>query len=79
LEPDYGLEDQEQVDKIIRIKENCPSIQKVIYWDSKGLCLPRAVFFELGRIGKPLRKDYGKKHPDLVKENISKIKGDDIA
>jgi long-chain acyl-CoA synthetase len=31
------VEDQEQVDKLLDIKENLPLLKKVIYWDYKGL------------------------------------------
>jgi len=30
-------EDQEQIDKVLQIKEDLPNIIKVIYWDEKGL------------------------------------------
>ena len=30
-------EDQEQVDKILEIKESIPGVEKVIYWDRKGM------------------------------------------
>ncbi|HTP51881.1 MAG TPA: AMP-binding protein [Anaeromyxobacteraceae bacterium] len=30
-------EDQEQVDKILEIRDSAPGIQRVVYWDSKGL------------------------------------------
>jgi long-chain acyl-CoA synthetase len=80
LDPKFMVcEDQEQVDKIIRIKEECPSIQKVIYWDSKGLWSYHEPYLLSLEELEALGKDYGKKDPDLIKENISKIKGDDVA
>jgi long-chain acyl-CoA synthetase len=30
-------EDQEQVDKLLEIKDSIPAVQKVIYWDRKGM------------------------------------------
>ncbi|HMK51274.1 MAG TPA: AMP-binding protein, partial [Thermodesulfobacteriota bacterium] len=30
-------EDQEQIDKILEIKNDIPKVQKVIYWDRKGM------------------------------------------
>ena len=30
-------EDQEQIDKILEIKDSIPAVQKVIYWDRKGM------------------------------------------
>lgn len=30
-------QDQEQIDKLLRIRESVPPIQKIVYWDEKGL------------------------------------------
>lgn len=79
-QPKFAVcEDQEQVDKILQIKGDCPSIEKVIYWDSKGLWSydePYLISFEsLEELG----RKYGSQYPNLVEENIAKIRADDVA
>lgn len=71
--------DQEQVDKVLEIKDELPLVEKVIYWDPKGLWLydkPFLISFdevlELGR-------EYEKLHSNVFEENVKKGDGDDIA
>lgn len=80
LEPKFMVcEDQEQVDKVIRIKDECPSLEGVIYWDSKGLwSYEEPYLMSLGQL-EALGKEYGKGHPSILKENAIKIKAEDVA
>lgn len=71
-------EDQEQVDKIIRIKGDCPSIEKVIYWDPKGLWFYNEPYLISLESLEELGERYGIEHPELFKESISKVKANDI-
>ena len=71
--------DQEQVDKVLEIKNELPLLKKVIYWDSKGLwfyedpiLMSLSDAFEMG-------KEYEKNHPGIFEETIEKGKGDDPA
>ncbi len=73
------VNDQEQTDKFLEIKNELPSLKKVIYWDPKGLrnyddptLVSFAEVLELGR-------EYEKTHPGLFEQNMEKGKGDDIA
>jgi len=73
------VNDQEQTDKFLEIKDELPSLKKVIYWDPKGLRNyddPLLINFteviELGR-------EYEKTHPGLFEQNMEKGSGDDIA
>jgi len=73
------VNDQEQTDKFLEIKDELPSLKKVIYWDSKGLrnydaplLISFAEVLELGR-------KYEETHPDLFEQNVERGKGDDIA
>jgi long-chain acyl-CoA synthetase len=73
------VNDQEQTDKLLEIKDGLPLLTKVIYWDPKGLRNyddPILVSFnevmELGR-------QYEKTHPGLFEKNVDEGKGDDIA
>jgi long-chain acyl-CoA synthetase len=73
------VNDQEQTDKFLEIKDELPLLKKVIYWDPKGLRNyddPILISFddvvELGR-------EYEKTHPDLFERNVDEGSGDDIA
>ena len=71
-------DDQEQVDKLLQIKDELPLLKKVIFWDPKGLWSyddPILVSFDdVIESG----KEYEKGHPGLFENNIEKGKGEDI-
>jgi len=73
------VNDQEQTDKFLQIRDELPSLKKVIYWDPKGLRHydDRILisFADVIRLG----KEYDETHPDLFERNVEKGKGDDIA
>ena len=73
------VNDQEQTDKFLEIKDELPPLKRVIYWDPKGLknyddpiLIGFAEVVELG-------KEYEKTYPDLFEQNVENGKGDDIA
>jgi len=73
-------EDQEQVDKILDLKEQLPRLKKIIYTDPKGLWDYEEKdllvdFVEIERIGRQLHQE----DPELFKNNIAAIKADDLA
>ena len=71
-------EDQEQVDKVISIKSECPTLKQVIYWDIKGLWFyddPDLVGFEHVE---ELGMEYDREHSSLFDHNIEKTKPDDV-
>jgi long-chain acyl-CoA synthetase len=71
--------DQEQVDKLLQIKEELPLVKKVIYWDPKGLWSyddPILISFpDMIQLG----KNYEKDHPGLFEEIVENGKGEEIA
>ena len=71
--------DQEQVDKLLQIKEDLPLVKKVIYWDPKGLWNyddPILISFsDMIQLG----KDYEKNHSGLFEETVENGKGEEIA
>jgi long-chain acyl-CoA synthetase len=73
------VNDQEQTDKFLEIKDELPALQKVIYWDPKGLKNyddPLLISFdEVIKLG----QEYEKKHPKLFEKNVKKGKGGDAA
>ncbi|MDD5082145.1 MAG: AMP-binding protein [Dehalococcoidales bacterium] len=71
--------DQEQTDKFLELKDELPSLKKIIYWDPKGLKKyddPLLISFtqvlDRGR-------EYEASHPGLFEQNIEKGNGDDTA
>jgi len=73
------VNDQEQTDKFLEIKDELPSLKKVIYWDPKGLRNyddPLLISFtEVIKLG----REYEETHPGLFEQNVEKGKGDDTA
>jgi long-chain acyl-CoA synthetase len=73
------VNDQEQTDKFLEIKSQLPVLQKIIYWDPKGLKNyddPFLISFnEVLKLG----REYEKSNPDLFEQNVSTGDGDDIA
>jgi long-chain acyl-CoA synthetase len=71
--------DQEQVDKLLQIKEDLPQVKKVIYWDPKGLWNyddPILIGFpEMVNLG----KEYEKTHPHLFEEYTEDTQGEEAA
>ncbi|MBM3145155.1 MAG: long-chain fatty acid--CoA ligase [Chloroflexi bacterium] len=71
--------DQEQCDKHLEIKENIPNIQKVIYWEPRGMWNyddPWLISYdEVSRLGVQLHEQ----QPHLFDELVAKGAGDDLA
>ena len=72
-------EDQEQVDKILDLKEKLPRLRKVIYSDPKGLWDYDddllIDYIEVEKLGRSLHE----KRPALFNENVNALKGTDLA
>jgi long-chain acyl-CoA synthetase len=72
------VEDQEQVDKFLQIKDELPLLKKVIYWNYKGLAhyddhilVGYAQVVQRG-------EEYEEEHPGLFERNVETGKADDI-
>jgi long-chain acyl-CoA synthetase len=73
------VEDQEQVDKLLRIKADCPHLQHVIYKDARGMRHyqdPSLVSLDAVR---ELGRAFGREHPGAFEEEIARGKADDVA
>jgi long-chain acyl-CoA synthetase len=71
--------DQEQVDKLLQIKEDLPLVKKVIYWDPKGLWnYEDPVLISFSQMTE-LGKDYEKIHSGLFEESVQNGEGEEIA
>jgi long-chain acyl-CoA synthetase len=73
------VNDQEQTDKFLEIRLNLPLLQKIIYWDPKGLKNyddPILISFtDVIKLG----KEYDKKNPGDFEKRLSEGKADDTA
>jgi long-chain acyl-CoA synthetase len=71
--------DQEQVDKVLTVRDRLPRIEKIFYWEHKGLWhydSPLLMSYEeLEELG----RRYEETHPGHFEENIEKGKGSDVA
>ena len=72
------VDDQEQVDKILSIKEEIPKVEKLIYWIAKGMWNYDDPWFigfdDMMEIG----KEYEKDHPDFFDKAIDSQDVDSI-
>src|SRR5262245_57696238 len=73
------VEDQEQVDKLLRVKADCPHLEYVVYEDPRGLrryrqpwLLSLDALMEKGRA-------FAREHPDHFEAEVAKGRGDDVA
>ena len=72
-------EDQEQVDKILDLKEKLPRLKKIIYTDPKGLWdYEEDLLIEFTQIEKRGRELH-QQEPDLFDKNVRAIKDSDLA
>ncbi len=72
------VEDQEQVDKVMQIKNELPLLKKMIYWNYKGLAHyddPLLMGYE--EVLQQGRK-YEEQHPGLFEQNVATGKADDV-
>lgn len=73
------VQDQEQVDKVLQVKNDLPLLKKVIYWDAKGIRFyddPILMSFdEVSELGRKHEKD----RPNLFEESIAMGVGADLA
>jgi len=74
----YFAEDEEQLDKVLEIRERTPTLEKVIIFDMEGLrnfaddqCLSFAELLELG-------KNYATEHPDVWTEEVAAANPEDL-
>ena len=73
------VEDDEQLDKALEVREQLPLLRKVIVFDAEGLrefsdpdVIDLAALRELGRI-------HAQAHPDLLKQRVAGCKPEDLA
>jgi len=72
-------QDQEQVDKVLQIKDEIPSVQKVVYWEKKGMWSYDEQLLTTMDIMLEIGKNYHREHPHFFDSMIDETHGDDIA
>ncbi len=73
------VEDQEQVDKIIELWSELHTVEKVIYYDPKGLRNYTEPYLMSFPEVETLGRNFEKSHPGWFEESVARGKGDDIA
>ena len=73
------VEDQEQVDKMLEIRESCPQLSHIFFDDPRGL----RNYDEQGLAGLDeligAGKAFAQQHPDFFKEEVEKAQAGDVA
>jgi len=72
------VEDQEQVDKLLQIKDDLPRLKKVIHWNYKGIAHYDAPILMGYEQVLQLGRKYEEEHPGLFEQNIETGKAEDI-
>jgi len=73
------VNDQEQTDKFLEIRDELPLLKKIIYWDPKGLKhYDDPVLISFAEVVK-LGKEYEKEHPGLFEQNVERGEEGDTA
>ena len=74
----YFAEDEEQLDKVLEVRERTPTLEKIIIFDMEGLralddpmCLSFDGLLDLGRA-------YAETHPEIWDNEIDKARADDL-
>jgi long-chain acyl-CoA synthetase len=72
------VEDQEQVDKFLQIKDDLPLLKKVVFWNYKGLSHYDDPILMGYNQALQLGKEYEEKHPGRFEQNVENGKAEDI-
>ena len=72
-------EDQEQTDKLVAIWEECPALQKLIYWDPKGLWFYEEPYLMTWEKLEESGQEHDKENPKRFEKNIDATSEDDYA
>jgi long-chain acyl-CoA synthetase len=72
-------EDQEQVDKLIEIWDQLPTVEKVIYYDPRGLRNYQEPYLLHFPDVEALGAEHHASHPDLFASNVAHTEPDDVA
>jgi long-chain acyl-CoA synthetase len=72
------VQDQEQVDKLLQVKDALPRLKKVVFWNYKGLAHYKdPILTGLGEV-LALGEKYEEEHSGLFERNVESGKADDV-
>ena len=72
-------EDQEQVDKVLALRDELPNVRHVIYEDSRGMAQYRHEWLRSFADVEELGRRFGREHPRYVEAEIAAGRPDDVA
>lgn len=74
------VEDQEQVDKLLEVKDRCPQLEQIIYDDIRGLrdYAHAGLLHSIAEL-QTLGRDYDREHPDFFQHCVAETRGDQFA
>ena len=72
-------EDQEQVDKLLSLKDQLPALRLVVYDDPRGIGRYRLDWLKSYEEVVQLGRDFGREHPDHFQAEIEKGEADEVA
>ncbi len=73
------VEDQEQVDKLLEIKESCPQLAHVMYDEPRGMRHYDQPFLHAMDAVQQLGRAHNRSHPDFIDAEIAKGSPEDVA
>jgi long-chain acyl-CoA synthetase len=73
------VEDQEQIDKLLEVKDQLPQVEKIIYYDPKGLRHYNQPFLLSMEAVQGLGDDYERAHPGAFEAAVAQQQGHDLA
>ena len=73
------VENQEQVDKLLEIKEDCPKLREIVYGDARGMRNYTQPFLHRFADLQERGRRFDAENPDFFLAEIAKGTGDDIA
>ena len=73
------VEDQEQVDKMLEIRDRCPKLEHIIFDDTRGLRHYQQDFLHDYEIIQQAGVEFDRDHPDFYEQEVSAGSGDEIS
>jgi len=73
------VEDQEQVDKMLGIKEACPKLEHVIYKDTRGMRNYQDDHLKSFQSVQEEGRKFGAEHPGFFEEQIARVQPEDMS
>jgi len=73
------VEDQEQVDKLLEIKDRCPKLERIIYDDPRGLRDYNQDFINSYDEVQEMGRKYAEANPSFFTDSANATKGEDLA